>query len=226
MELMAAEGVDEVRRGLQRDGQARRSIVVGEGSEGVGASGEHGLSEVVGVGESSDSEVAEHGVGLPAADELDGVGVDVGAEERGGAARTEAAGGELVWVDACVRHQLAGGVLQGVGDQPRSGIAALPTAIPEGVDGSCRRGVVRPEMRADACKGFARAKLGVVGGLVRDLLAADGVLLSENVSVALVIGPVVVSSFKEESEAATRREPRVKVMSWRRKASERPSPSP
>ena len=174
---MAAEGVDEVRRGLQRDGQARRSIVVGEGSEGVGASGEHGLSEVVGVGESSDSEVAEHGVGLPAADELDGVGVDVGAEERGGASRTEAAGGELVWVDACVRHQLAGGVLQGVGDQPRSGIAALPTAIPEGVDGSCRRGVVRPEMRADACEGFARAKLGVVGGLVRDLLAADGVLL-------------------------------------------------
>ena len=49
---------------------------------------------------------------------------------------------------------------------------------------------------------------------------------SENVSVALVIGPVVVSSFKDASEAATRREPRVKVMSWRRKASERPSPSP
>lgn len=34
-----------------------------------------------------------------------------------------------------------------------------------------------PEVGADAREGFARAKQGVVGGLMRDLFAADGVLL-------------------------------------------------
>ena len=47
-----------------------------------------------------DAEVVEHGIRLPAAKQLDGVGVYVGAEESGGAARPQGAGGDGVWWDA------------------------------------------------------------------------------------------------------------------------------
>ena len=48
----------------------------GRGGEGVAAMVDHGLGVVVGMGCCLDAEVAEHGVGLPAAQEGDGVGVD------------------------------------------------------------------------------------------------------------------------------------------------------
>ena len=50
------------------------------GCEGVGAVAEHEASVVSVVGGGGDPEVAEHGVGFPAAQELDVVGVDAGAE--------------------------------------------------------------------------------------------------------------------------------------------------
>ena len=64
----------------------------GCGGEGAGAMVEHELGVVVSMGGSLDAKVAEHGVGLPAAQELDGVRVDPGAEEGGGSARPEGAG--------------------------------------------------------------------------------------------------------------------------------------
>ena len=58
------------------------------------------LGNVRVVGEGLDAEVDEHGIGFPAAEQFDGVLVDVGAEQRGGAARAEAAGAEQGGINA------------------------------------------------------------------------------------------------------------------------------
>ena len=77
--------------------------VVAEGlrREGVGAMVEHALGVVVGVCRGLDSKVAKHGVGFPAAQELDSVLLDMGAEEGGGSAGPEGATGQIGRVDAC-----------------------------------------------------------------------------------------------------------------------------
>ena len=77
------------------------ALGAGCGGEGVGAMVEHELGIVVSVGGSLDAKVAEHGVGLPAAQELDGVRVGPGAEEGGGATLSERAGREQFGGDAC-----------------------------------------------------------------------------------------------------------------------------
>jgi hypothetical protein len=168
--------VDEGRRGLHGDGQATGGMV-GLGSKGVVAGSEHELGEVGGVGMCSDAEVAEHGVGFPSSDELDDVGVDAGAEERGSATRAKAAGGEELGEDAGAGGECPGGVAKGVGDETRGGGMLLPAPIPVGVDGRVRGRGVGPDVGADAREGFAGAKVVVVGGAMGDLLAADGVLL-------------------------------------------------
>ena len=58
------------------------------------------LGDVGVVGEGLDAEVDEHCVGFPAAEQFDGVLVDVGAEQRRGAARAEAAGAEQGGINA------------------------------------------------------------------------------------------------------------------------------
>ena len=50
---------------------------------------EHKLDIVVGMSSGLDAQVAEHDVGLPAAEELDDVRVDPGAEEGGRAPGSE-----------------------------------------------------------------------------------------------------------------------------------------
>ena len=62
--------------------------------EGVGAMVKHTLGEVLGVNVGLDPEVAEHGVRFPTAKELDGILVNVGAEESSCSPRSETAGGE------------------------------------------------------------------------------------------------------------------------------------
>ena len=59
------------------------------------------LGEVFAVGGGLDAEVADHGVGLPPADELDGGFIDVGAKQRSSSAWTEAPSADVGWVDAC-----------------------------------------------------------------------------------------------------------------------------
>ena len=86
------------------------------GHEGVGAVVEHALGELLGVDGSLDPEVPEHGVRFPAAEEHDGVAVDVGAEEGCGPARAERAGRHLVGVDAGDVVDVVGGVSEGVGN--------------------------------------------------------------------------------------------------------------
>ena len=58
------------------------------------------LGDVGVVGEGLDAEVDEHCVGFPAAEQFDGVLVDVGAEQRRGAARAKAAGAEQGGINA------------------------------------------------------------------------------------------------------------------------------
>ena len=79
-------------------------------SAGVATGLEHLLGEVMGVGLRHNTEVTEHGVGFPTSEELDDVGVDVGAEERGGATGTKAASGEEPGSDACGRFEVGGRV--------------------------------------------------------------------------------------------------------------------
>ena len=59
--------------------------------EGEGAVVEHALGELVGVDGGLDPEVPEHSVRFPAAEEHDGVTIDVGTEEGGGTARRDRA---------------------------------------------------------------------------------------------------------------------------------------
>jgi hypothetical protein len=83
------QGFDEAGRGLAWKRQTRGSIV-GVRCEGVGARLKHQLGKFQVVGERSD-EVAQHGIRLPMAEEMDDVGVHIGAEEGGGAPGAEAA---------------------------------------------------------------------------------------------------------------------------------------
>ena len=68
------------------DGCLLRGVAPGAGcgGEGVGAMVEHQLGVVMSMGGSLDAKAAEHGVRLPAAQELDGVRVEPGAEEVSG----------------------------------------------------------------------------------------------------------------------------------------------
>lgn len=54
----------------------------------------------MGVDGSLDPQVAEHGVGLPAPEELDGIGIDASTEEGGSAAGAKRAGADQFGVDA------------------------------------------------------------------------------------------------------------------------------
>ena len=77
--------------------------------------GQHALGEPA-CG-SLDSEVAEHGVRLPASEELDVVLVHAGAEKRGGAAGAQGARGEQLGIDAREVVDGARGMPQGVGHE-------------------------------------------------------------------------------------------------------------
>lgn len=68
------DGTEEASWGLLGEG-AGGGCVVGAGGEGEGPGLEHAFRKVGGVGERGHSKVAEHGVRLPAAKELDDVGV-------------------------------------------------------------------------------------------------------------------------------------------------------
>ena len=74
-----------------------------------------------------DPEVPEHGVQFPAAEEHDGIAVDVGAEEGGGPARAERAGRHLVGVDAGDGVDVSGSVPEGIGDM--GGLDVVPCGM-------------------------------------------------------------------------------------------------
>ena len=91
------EDVGHAGRGLF--GEAVRLGMDSRG-EGVVAMVEHALRKVAALDGGLNAEVAEHGVRFPAAEELDGVRIDAGAEEGGGPTWSERAGADQLGVDA------------------------------------------------------------------------------------------------------------------------------
>ena len=94
----------------------RLDVRAGARSKPVVPMVQHVLGISVGDGGGLDAEVAEHGIGLPAAKEADGVGVNVGTEEGGGASWPEGTGGDLIGGDPGLMFDHLGGMAKGVGD--------------------------------------------------------------------------------------------------------------
>lgn len=176
VEVLPLEGSYELGGGLHGD----RLMVVFRASvwsEGVGPSHQHLLGKVGGLGEGGDTKVSQHGVGLPATEELDDVGVDVGAEEGSGAARTQAASAEEGGRDARGILELRGGGAKRGGDMFGGHALALASRVVVVVDSCAGRGAMGAEVCADACQCFAWAEYWVEVGGMGDLFAFDGVLL-------------------------------------------------
>ena len=97
-------------------------------------------------------DVDEHGVGFPAAEQFDGVLVDVGAEQRSGAARAKkAAGAEQGGINAGEMAKSGGTGAKGGGHE---GIAdVVPgVVVVVGVERSLGRGAMEPLMGSNAGK--------------------------------------------------------------------------
>ena len=136
--------------------------VVDSGGESVGAVVLHVLGNVRVVGEGLDAEVDEHGVGFPGAEQFDGVFVDVGAEQRRGAARAKAAGAEQGGINAGETKSggtgAKGGGHEGVADVVPGGVVVV------GVERSLGRGAMEPLMGSNAGKSAEGAQERIGGG--------------------------------------------------------------
>ena len=90
------------KEGMDCKGSLVRQVPSGKGlgMEGVGAMVQHLLSIVVGMRGGLDAQVAEHGIGFPSSEELDGVFVDASIEESSGTTRAQGAGTDHEGVDA------------------------------------------------------------------------------------------------------------------------------
>ena len=97
------------------------------GMEGVAPMIKHELGEVgLEVG-SLDAQVANHGIRLPTAKELDGVRVDSGTEEGSGATRAKGAGRQERGVNARDVSEGVGSMAEGIGDIGR--FDGVPLAV-------------------------------------------------------------------------------------------------
>jgi len=145
-------------------------------TEGGCAGFEHGTRGLLDVRVSGSVQVLERGVGLPATQELGGIGVDIGNEEGGSAASAKRAGLDLGWLDL--------DAIRAVNDET----ASQRPFDARRVDRLCcggvgivlartERGVVRTPMgdwAADpADQGGDRASEGVPGTTVSDNLPSD-----------------------------------------------------
>ena len=152
---------------LKESGGAARELV---GRRGAASEGEvlrfvgeppvfeHVLGAVVTSRRGLDAQVSEHRVGLPAAEELDGELVDVGAEEGGGATRSEAAGTDSVRVDARLSVELRCGVTQGDGDVLGSDASRLSDVVIDSADRRVIRSRVLTEVADKAEERLDRAQ--------------------------------------------------------------------
>ena len=82
-----------------------------------------------------DPEVAEHGIGLPAAQEVDVVGVDASTEEGGGAAGAEAARADPVRINARGILEFGCGVSKSIGDVLGGYVSWLADSVADSAHG-------------------------------------------------------------------------------------------
>ena len=156
----------------------RMRFVVGTRGEGVGAVVKHLLGQMMRVGGGLDPQVAEHGIGLPTAEELDVVFVDTRTEEGSGPTWAQRAAAQQVGFNASVRLDALSSVAQGVGDECR--VDRVPLLV-EGIEVAVERRVLVRAMlagsshKAGECLGGT--ELGVGCCDVADSFAAHGVLL-------------------------------------------------
>ena len=172
---------------MGKQGGDRSGGLVGEapgfkvgGHKAVGAVVEHALGELLGVDGGLDLEVPEHGVRFPAAEEHDGIAVDVGTEEGRGPAGAEGAGRHLGMVDAGDGFDGLGGMPKGIGDVGGFDVVPFVVVRMRVVMVVERRGGRRArlfEAESEAPERFARAEDGVGAGPVTDLFTAHRILL-------------------------------------------------
>ena len=115
---------------------------VGARSEREGAMVQHLLGEVGGVDMRLDTQVAEHGVGFPAAEELDPGRVGVGTHQCGSATGAKAAGTEELPIDAGRALEGLRAMAEAIGDESGGHFAGLVGVVVVGVERSGRGCVV------------------------------------------------------------------------------------
>ena len=170
--------IEEVADGLWEFlGEEVVVVKVAHGVEGVVPLGEHLCSKVVGDADGHDPEVADHGIGAPAADELDGAGVDFGAEESSCSPRTEAVRCDFVCGDASQVFDTSGSPAQSVGDFRCGDSAAFSIGGCVGVERGIRRVVVFTQVGDAALAGTDRAELGVAAAAMSYCFASHSILL-------------------------------------------------
>ena len=117
-----------------------------------------------------DVEVAEHGIRLPVTHKLNGILVNVGAQESGSSARVEAAGTEQERVNARQGSYFGGRVSKSVGDILR--FDTVHGAIGKDSVDQCLPGsIVLLEVKDNLPEAFAGADLRVGGATMANLFA-------------------------------------------------------
>jgi len=82
----------------------------------VVAAAQHAGRKVFHEGLGLEVEVAQHFVGSPTTEELDDVGIDVGAEQGGGARSSEGTGRDIIRGETVLSAEQVGSEAQGGGD--------------------------------------------------------------------------------------------------------------
>ena len=156
----------------------RPAVAEGLRVEGVVTVVQHALGVVVGQGGGLDAEVAEHGVGFPTAEQLDGVRVNASAEEGSGAAGPEGAGADEVGVDAGCVFDGVRSVAEGIGHEARGDFVPLVVSRVEvSVKGRVSRCLIHQEVVDEVPQRLAGAPERVLCGFVADLLTTNAILL-------------------------------------------------
>ena len=146
------------------------------GGEREVAEMEHLWSERRGERGSLHVEIPEHGVGAPATDELDDVGVDAGAEEGHGTGRAQGARFHVAELEAKGLAVFGDGFTEESGDRAYAKVMASATGVPR-MEGGVRRGSILSKMKEATDDSEDRAEVGVSAASVANLFAGNGVLL-------------------------------------------------
>ena len=127
---------------------------------------------------SLDTEVTQHGVRLPAAQELDGIRVNAGTQQCSGPTRPQGPGGDQRRVNTGLVLDLKGGVAESVGDEARRHIIPVSIVRAHMVVERCLGGsVVLLQVVCKPPSGLARAVERIICSGMTHFLTPNAVLL-------------------------------------------------